>query len=753
MTDYTFETLHDKEFELLVRDLLQEETGLTFENFKSGKDGGIDLRYSECSDNNIIVQCKHWQASGLSALKSHLKNKELAKVKNLEPDRYIIATSSKLSPRDKEEIKQIFAPYILKESDVIGYQTLNNLLSKYRVVEEKHYKLWLSSISILKRIQNEYIRERSKLYADEIYDKVKLFVQTESYDIGEKILKKNKVLLITGEPGIGKTMLADFLIFKYLRDGFELTYIHKDLEDAEKVFDSEKKQIFYFDDFLGRNYLEVLSEKKFDSQLNHLIKAVVKSNNHYLILTSRTTIYNTARSKSDIISNKKFDNFNYLLEISHYNNLDKGKILYNHLFFSRLDDELKSEIKSNEFYLVIIKHKNFTPRIIEFITDKGTVDISRPENYSKFIYQSLEDPTTIWEKAFTNQISEIDQFFLLTLFSFKLPVEEEKFKKAFDERLRYEKANNGFKIPLNYYNASLYNLLDGFVKRHITKELVKLDFINPSIEDYFLIYIKKSKNDAKRIVDSAIFYEQISFRFIESTSLDKLFSFSELKPSIEKLIGKNKYIGSSIKGLINLFGINVVSKIFPAILKLILEKDHFALDSYIITFFLSCFEYSSSKNVLLDNKTNVIKIAQSNVDDIESIYGFKDLLQNLEVDSDKYIENNTPDILENLQDYIDDYFYDIHSEVEFSYYEWGGDVHMEHNIELVLESKLEYLLEDLGVLGFDWLEIEDISYTDYTDVDKVLESMNNDGSVYMPKVRANDALSVNDETYLKNLFS
>jgi len=42
---YDFRTLSPIDFELLVRDLLQAELGITMESFGPGKDGGIDFRF------------------------------------------------------------------------------------------------------------------------------------------------------------------------------------------------------------------------------------------------------------------------------------------------------------------------------------------------------------------------------------------------------------------------------------------------------------------------------------------------------------------------------------------------------------------------------------------------------------------------------------------------------------------------------------------------------------------------------------
>ena len=70
MSNYDFKTLSSNDFENCVRDLLQSELGIRLETFKSGRDGGIDLRYSEDQHHTLIVQCKHYAESGYDALYS-----------------------------------------------------------------------------------------------------------------------------------------------------------------------------------------------------------------------------------------------------------------------------------------------------------------------------------------------------------------------------------------------------------------------------------------------------------------------------------------------------------------------------------------------------------------------------------------------------------------------------------------------------------------------------------------------------------
>jgi len=66
MPTYDFHSLSSLDFEDLVRDLLQAEWGIRLESFKTGRDSGIDLRYTKNKKENTIIQCKHFVGSGQS---------------------------------------------------------------------------------------------------------------------------------------------------------------------------------------------------------------------------------------------------------------------------------------------------------------------------------------------------------------------------------------------------------------------------------------------------------------------------------------------------------------------------------------------------------------------------------------------------------------------------------------------------------------------------------------------------------------
>ena len=72
-----------------------------------------------------------------------------------------------------------------------------------------------------------------------------------------------------------------------------------------KVFFQEgKKQIFYFDDFLGSNFLQALIPHE-DSHITRFIQRIKNDKKKKFILTSRTNIFNRALILSDNFSTKK----------------------------------------------------------------------------------------------------------------------------------------------------------------------------------------------------------------------------------------------------------------------------------------------------------------------------------------------------------------------------------------------------------------------------------------------------------------
>lgn len=219
MARYDFTSLSSQDFEDLVRDLLQAEWKVALEAFKSGRDQGIDLRYSPADGGKTIIQCKHYVRSGFNKLLSDLVTGERPKIERLCPARYVVATSVALSPANKDEIVGALRPFVINVADVIGAGDLEGLLSKHSEVERANFKLWLTSTSVIERVLHNAEACHTEFEIERIRRKLPLFVQSDAFPRALELLDRSRVAVISGAPGIGKTTLAEMLLYTHLEQG------------------------------------------------------------------------------------------------------------------------------------------------------------------------------------------------------------------------------------------------------------------------------------------------------------------------------------------------------------------------------------------------------------------------------------------------------------------------------------------------------------------------------------------------------
>ena len=490
MNDYDFSTLNDKEFENISIELISREKNQRFERFKIGKDGGVDGRFFRDDGKEEIIQCKHYLKTGYKGLISSLKtNGEKNKVVKLDPEKYIFATSLPLSMNNKEEIRKLFEPYIKNDNDIYGQEDLNDILKKNPNIEEAYYKLWISSTTVFNRILNNAIKGRSEFKIDEIKDKIKFYVVTDNHHKAIKKLEESHTIIIAGEPGIGKTTLAEQMALYYIEKDFEFYIIEDSLKEAEDVFEKDKKQLFYFDNFLGSNFLDAIHSHK-DSHIMNFIARVKKDKNKRFILTSRTNILNQGFSLSDTFKNKNINSDEFIIKFESLEDIDKARILYNHIWHSNFDNDYIEEIYKEKRYRTIINHKNFNPRIIEFITRREEVTSSC---YWDHIIQKLDNPIDIWTHTFDVQSDDfIRNIVLLTVFNGN-SIDENALKSAYNNLNDLLHTQNTSHLSKEF-DSVIKKVIKYFLKRTHNYMWNKIEYslFNPSIADFI---INRYKND------------------------------------------------------------------------------------------------------------------------------------------------------------------------------------------------------------------------------------------------------------------
>jgi adenylate kinase family enzyme len=479
MPNYDFAELSPLDFEQLINDLVQAKVGVRVERFGPGSDGGIDGRYA-LLDGESVVQAKHYKNSTFSNLtRSLVKSK--SQIVELNPKRYIICTSQSLTPERKKEIIEKLSPIKVKKEDVWGKEDLNSILMEFPEIEKSHIKLWLNSSSVLERIVNADIYNRTEVCMHAMRRAAQLFVSYDGYAKADDIISKNSILIITGPPGVGKTTLSLIVAAKHLEEGWEVVNI-SNIRQAYTVMNPEKKQIVLFDDFLGSIRLDRDSLSKEDSDFRKFF-AFIKSNRSTkkFILTSRGYIYKEAKFLSDTFSDRGGLISDLVLNIKNYTDEIRVKILYNHLYFSDLERPYLEAILKSNVIDKIISHKNYMPRLVEWLTDPVRLYDIKPEEYAKHIIKTLDKPDEIWQKAVEEHLEPSPRLLLHCLFFlYGFRKLDKSYAAWFEEALSYLAAKQNFQIRDHELAKALKAIEGSFVEINGRS----INYVNPSLQDY-----------------------------------------------------------------------------------------------------------------------------------------------------------------------------------------------------------------------------------------------------------------------------
>lgn len=509
MIDYDYTRLSPFEFESLSRDIIQKITKEHFESFSEGKDGAIDFRCIK-SNKNTIIQCKRYK--NFISLFNNLK-KEVKKIKKykLEISEYYLTVPIDLTKDNKSKIIQLYSEIInLPEQNIITKKDISNYLQQFNDIENNYFKLWLPSYNVLYETLKSRIKNRSEIKLENINRLTKLYVQNKSFNEALKILKQNNFIIISGVPGIGKTTLGNMLVTYCLmkNDYDEFIDISTDIDEAFEIYKKHKKQVFYYDDFLGRiNFNENTLTKNEDVRLLDFIKKVKTTKNKIFICTTREYVLNQAKQLYERFESMDKDN-KLILELGLYSKKVKAEILYNHLFFNQVPEKYVMQIVKDKTYKKIINHRNYNPRSVETITSKEFLENISEENFiDKFLYH-LENPFEIWEKAFENHINAESRIILLNM---ALMSENRmlNYEKLYMATAEYFKTHTNKVFNQIDFDKCLKELMNCFIICEKKSGKIFIDFQNPSINDFLIYYLNGHVFLLQNLIQSAPFIEQL----------------------------------------------------------------------------------------------------------------------------------------------------------------------------------------------------------------------------------------------------
>ena len=184
----------------------------------------------------------------------------------------------------------MFSDYMDSMANIVTLIEINDFLEQAENADvlHKHFKLWIESTNILTDIYTNDICIDSDALLSDIEDSVQMFVKTSAYDHALKCLEKNNVLIVIGNPGVGKTITSKMLILHYASLGYRVRYTTDgaDLSALKKALtqSSEAKEVILLDDCFGQAYFSMKETQ--ENELLTLIKHIKRYSNKILIMNS-----------------------------------------------------------------------------------------------------------------------------------------------------------------------------------------------------------------------------------------------------------------------------------------------------------------------------------------------------------------------------------------------------------------------------------------------------------------------------------
>lgn len=226
-------------------------------------------------------------------------------------------------------------------------------------------------------------------------------------------------------------------------------------------------------------------------------------------MTTREYILKQAQQKYELLNKYQFDIGKFILDLSSYTKWIRAQILYNHLYFSNITDDYIENLIENDGYLKIINHINYNPRIIESILECDRWKTINPENFTHTFIQYLDNPISVWEHAFENQINQNSRYLLLVMLTTGTPIIMDNLFEACE--LFFSK--NSLKYSININEVEFYKIIKEIEGSFITsqkdsKHILAANFANPSISDFLLSYLSSRKYLITDLIISAKYINQ-----------------------------------------------------------------------------------------------------------------------------------------------------------------------------------------------------------------------------------------------------
>jgi hypothetical protein len=153
----------------------------------------------------------------------------------------------------------------------------------------------------------------------------------------------------------------------------------------------------------------------------------------------------------------------------------------------------------------ILKHRNFNPRLVEWLSKYTNVKALPAKGYRAEVERVLENPEELWNIAFEQQISEAARSVLLALYSLGGSTHLDRLEGAWKVLHKQRAKKYNWKTAAEDWRRSLQDLEGGFLLFNAGKAA----FVNPSVKDFLDSTLTRDTEHLDDLLSAACRFEQI----------------------------------------------------------------------------------------------------------------------------------------------------------------------------------------------------------------------------------------------------
>lgn len=398
-------------FQDLCQVIMREVLGQTFQVFSNGHDGGRDGYFQGAASpvtltgldglvGQVVAQVKHTSVQNKHLVLSDL-SPELSKVKDLVfdglCDSYIVMTNAGLEGSAEAVIRKSFEEQGVSKVFVLGSEWINQTIRdspRLRALVPRVYGL-----GDLSSILDARVLEQTRTILEGMREDLAVFVPTSAYRKAERALHEHGFVLILGEAGAGKSVIASTLAAG-ATDKWSINAVICDSpKDFLENWNPNEPTLYWIDDAFGVMQYNKSTADDWNRAFQRI--PTIRKGGSRIVLTSRDYIWNAARS------NIKAASFNFLqedqvvIDIQALTRGEKESIVYAHLKNGSQPEGFLSTIKTHLREIVRdapllpeaarrLAHPTFTAGIDPANPSQVAHFLHHPEQYLKDLLGQLE---------------------------------------------------------------------------------------------------------------------------------------------------------------------------------------------------------------------------------------------------------------------------------------------------------------------------------------------------------------------------